>query len=125
MAANLPECNYLSSDKSETTKEFAIKFIEKNNIKFKAIKSTSFEKNWKLKKNKINAAIISIPLDKIAIFKLNILKKLSNHDPLYNPNPFALKEANSPSIKNWKDRKNIIRSVSVNSVSCKIVKFFL
>jgi len=45
MVENLPECNYLSSDKSETTKEFAIKFIEKNNIKFKIIKSTFFEKN--------------------------------------------------------------------------------
>ena len=125
MAENLPECNYLSSDKSETTKEFAIKFIEKNNIKFNAIKSMSFEKNWILKKNKINATIVKIPLDKIAIFKLNVLKKLSNHDPLYKPNPFALKEVNSPSIKSWKDKKNIIKSVRVSSVSCKILKFFL
>jgi hypothetical protein len=43
MAENLPECNYLSSDKSETTKEFAIKFIEKNKIKFIRIKSMPSE----------------------------------------------------------------------------------
>ena len=43
MAANLRECNYLSSDNSDTTNEFAIKFIEKNKIKFIRIKSMPSE----------------------------------------------------------------------------------
>jgi len=90
----------LSNESREITREFAIKLIEKKIKKFRKIKFIS-PVNICTPVNciKIEPIIIKALMKK-ANFKLNMLKNVDSHFPLYKPSCFALKLAKRPSMKN-------------------------